>query len=376
MEISYERKHNDSFMVIDGNGKSIDYENKMISANHISSLLTMSSYALDGKEKRSYTISRKENLEDFIDAHDITIEMLERIIINLQLALDEVGKYLIDEQHIWLSKESVFLEKSNENYKLSLCYYPGEFGSVQEQFRQLMEFFLSKASQADRESAKQLYMAYDLCLKDDYTLEEIIDCLQDREYKESYQDSDEYVQEPEIERPEIYVEKVTLEEDPDMDYLTNYYEEDEPKYSFVEKLLSATKDIISKRKPVKDEEDIYTEDFLVEPDYELEEKTVLLTEAKAVGKLVYDGNNNEDDFIINKDIFRIGSSKNNDAILKARTVSGNHGKITKEGDDFFLVDNNSLNGTLLNGNILSYRIPYKLKPMDIIQFASESYVFM
>ena len=67
--------------------------------------------------------------------------------------------------------------------------------------------------------------------------------------------------------------------------------------------------IILKRKPVKDEEDIYTEDFLVEPDYELEEKTVLLTEAKAVGKLVYDGNNNEDDFIINKDIFRIGSSK-------------------------------------------------------------------
>ena len=48
-------------------------------------------------------------------------------------------------------------------------------------------------------------------------------CLQDREYKESYQDNDEYVQEPEIERPEIYVEKVTLEEDPDMDYLTNYY---------------------------------------------------------------------------------------------------------------------------------------------------------
>ena len=90
MEISYERKHNDSFMVIDGNGKSIDYENKMINANHISSLLTMSSFALDGKEKRSYTISRKENLEDFIDAHDITIEMLERIIINLQLALDEV----------------------------------------------------------------------------------------------------------------------------------------------------------------------------------------------------------------------------------------------------------------------------------------------
>ena len=375
MEISYERKHNESFMVIDGNGKSIDYENKMINANHISSLLTMSSFEIDGKEKRSYTISRKENLEDYIDAHDLTIEVLERIIINLQLALDEIGRYLIDEQHIWISKESVFMEKSNENYKLSLCYYPGEFGSVQEQFRDLMGFFISKASQENRESAKLLYMAYDLCLKEDYTLEEIIDCLQDRDYNETIQDDIDYIEEPEVERPEIYVEKVTLDENPDVDYLANYYD-DEPKQSFVEKLLSATKDIISKKRSVKNEEDAYSEDFLIDPDYELDEKTVLLTDAKAVGKLVYDGNNNEDDFIINKDIFRIGSSKNNDAILKARTVSGNHGKITKEGDDFFLVDNNSLNGTLLNGNILSYRIPYKLKPMDIIQFATESYVFM
>lgn len=375
MEISYERKHNESFMVIDGNGKSIDYENKMINANHISSLLTMSSFEIDGKEKRSYTISRKENLEDYIDAHDLTIEVLERIIINLQLALDEIGRYLIDEQHIWISKESVFMEKSNENYKLSLCYYPGKFGSVQEQFRELMGFFISKASQENRESAKLMYMAYDLCLKEDYTLEEIIDCLQDRDYNETIQDDIDYIEEPEVERPEIYVEKVTLDENPDVDYLANYYD-DEPKQSFVEKLLSATKDIISKKRSVKNEEDAYSEDFLIDPDYELDEKTVLLTDAKAVGKLVYDGNNNEDDFIINKDIFRIGSSKNNDAILKARTVSGNHGKITKEGDDFFLVDNNSLNGTLLNGNILSYRIPYKLKPMDIIQFATESYVFM
>lgn len=375
MEISYERKHNESFMVIAGNGKSIDYENKMINANHISSLLTMSSFEIDGKEKRSYTISRKENLEDYIDAHDLTIEVLERIIINLQLALDEIGKYLIDEQHIWISKESVFMEKTNDNYKLSLCYYPGEFGSVQEQFRELMGFFISKASQENRESTKLMYMAYDLCLKDDFTLEEIIDCLQDRDYSEPIQDDLDYTAEPELDRPEIYVEKVTLDETPDEDYLANYYD-DEPKQSFVEKFLSATKDIISKKKSVKIEEDSYSEDFLIDPDYELDERTVLLTDAKAVGKLVYDGNNNEDDFIINKDIFRIGSSKNNDAILKARTVSGNHGKITKEGDDFFLVDNNSLNGTLLNGNILSYRIPYKLKPMDIIQFATESYVFM
>lgn len=376
MEITYERKHNESFMVIDGNGKKVAYETKMIGANDISALLDMSSFAIDGKEKMSYQISRKENLEDFIDSHDVTIEMLERIIINLQLALDEINKYLIDEQHIWISKESVFLEKSNDNYKLSLCYYPKEFGTIQEQFRQLMEFFLGVVSKDDGDAVKQLYLAYDLCLKDDYTIEEIIDCLQTRELKESTITED-------FTRPEIYVEKVSIDDNPEVDMecqedYIDYYDDiqEEKKPSFVTNLLMATKDILSKKKTDKTVETAFSEDFYVDPEYEFEERTVLLTDAKAVGKLVYDGNGSEDDFIINKDIFRIGKSKNNDAILKANTVSGSHAKITKEEDNYYLIDNNSLNGTTVNGNTLSYRVPFKLKPMDIIHFASEAYVFM
>ena len=73
-----------------------------------------------------------------------------------------------------------------------------------------------------------------------------------------------------------------------------------------------------------------------------------MSEAPAIGRLVYDGDSNEDDFLINKDTFRIGSSQNNDAVLKARTVSKNHAKITKEGDDFYITDSNSTNGSFLN----------------------------
>ena len=118
-----------------------------------------------------------------------------------------------------------------------------------------------------------------------------------------------------------------------------------------------------------------TEDFIIEPDYELEEKTVLLTDTKPVGRLVYDGVNNEDDFIITKDTFRIGSSKNNDAVIKNKTVSGSHAKITKTGNDFYIMDSNSTNGSFLNNLQLVYRKPYKLRPMDKIQFATEAYIF-
>ena len=123
-------------------------------------------------------------------------------------------------------------------------------------------------------------------------------------------------------------------------------------------------------------EPLAAEDFVIEPDYEMDEKTVLLSESKPVGRLVYDGNSNEDDFIINKDVFRIGTGKANDAIIHARTVSGNHAKITKEGNDYYLTDSNSTNGSFLNSLPLVYRKPYKLKPMDVIRFATESYIFL
>ncbi len=367
MEINYERRHNDSYMLLEGCIDKSSYEWKMIEANNISPLLEMTTFSIDGKNKISYSISRKENLEDYMEGHDITIEVIERIIINLKLALDELGKYLIDEQHIWINKESIFIEKSNESFRLGVCYYPEDFGTVQIQFRELMEFFLSAISKESRDEARQLYLAYDLCLKDDYTLKEIIECLQDRVEKE----------------PEIYIEHVTLDNDEieseafdiEAEKMEDYFDIEDSKPSLIEQLIEVTKNFFPRKSKSEDSID-FAEDFVIDPDYEFEEKTVLLTESKAVGKLVYDGNSNEDDFIINKDVFRIGSSKNNDAILKAKTVSGNHAKITKEGEDYFLIDSNSLNGSFLNSTPLAYRKPYKLHPMDVIRFASESYVFM
>ena len=373
MEISYERKHNESYMLLEGEINPDSYESRMIDENDITSLLPMRSIAIDGTNKLSYKISRKENLEDFIESNDLNIDILTRIIINLQISISELAKFLIDERHIIIDKETIYIEKGKESFKLSLCYYPVDNGTVQEQFRTLMEYFISKITSSDRKESKQVYMAYDLCLKDDYTLEEILDCLQ------------------ELERPdEIYVEKISLDDEPeqeaysnnfeniDTDYITDYYEErSEEKRGLLKRFSSGISSFITNLK-FRDhiDEDVETDDFIIEPDYELEERTVLLSEAKAVGRLVYDGNSNEDDFIINKDVFRIGTSKNNDAILKARTVSGSHAKITREGSDYFITDSNSLNGSFLNSLPLAYRKPYKLHPMDVIKFASESYIFM
>lgn len=373
MEVKYKRQHNESYMVLEINEESLGYEEKMIEENEISSLLQFSKVNFNGVQQYNYCISRKENLEDYLEARDLNLELLQRIILNIQLGYEEIAKYLINENHIYLSKETVFLEKSNDSFKLSLCYCPMDMGSVQQQFRELMEYFLQLTSSEDRQFTEKLFSAYDLCLKNDFTISEILECLQGDgledeiyveridPYEEISATTDHLVEEP------AFVQGETLD-----DWFEN---EKEKRSGKLNQFFDSVKGFFNTKIQFNDSYEESSEDFIVDPDYEIEEKTVLLTDVNPSGKLVYDGQNQEDDFLVNKDVFRIGSGKGNDAILKAKTVSNNHAKIEKEGNDYYISDLNSTNSTYVNNVELPYRTKVKLEIMDKISFANVNYTF-
>lgn len=380
MEIKYTRKHNDSFMTIIDEANAVEYETKMIDSNDISILLEYSILEIDGTTQYNYNISRKENLQDYLETRDYSLEAIEKIVLSLQIGLSELEKYLIDESHIFLEKDTIFLEKTNAGERLSLCYYPKDNGTIQQQFRVLMEHIVSNLQGGDRKKAEHIYAIYDICLKEDYTLEEVLD----------------YLQSNSEEQPEIVVNKIEFDDGFDEDLEDNkiedYYEDSsESLYDYYEKkkkktlggrllslnIFDGIKGLLEKKGESAISKSLKFEDFIIEPDTEIEEKTVLLKDSKPAGKLVYDGRDGaEDDYIITKDIFRIGSSKTNDAILNSKAVSSSHAKIYRENGEYFLEDMNSLNGSYIQGGILNYKEKVKLKTMDVIRFADVSFVFM
>lgn len=99
--------------------------------------------------------------------------------------------------------------------------------------------------------------------------------------------------------------------------------------------------------------------------------------SEAIGKLIYEGPGDEEDFVINKDLIKIGSSaKDNDLVLNSNVISRHHAKITRDGGNYFIEDLNSTNGTTVNGEILSYKELQKLNRMDEIAFADVIYKFI
>ncbi len=83
------------------------------------------------------------------------------------------------------------------------------------------------------------------------------------------------------------------------------------------------------------------------------------------------------DIMIEHYPFFIGKFRNNvDYCIEKDVISRYHAKVTQEGEDYFLTDLNSTNGTYLNGEMLLTYQKKEVKFGDEITFADLKYVFL
>lgn len=80
--------------------------------------------------------------------------------------------------------------------------------------------------------------------------------------------------------------------------------------------------------------------------------------------VLYDGSTAVQDFLVDKDIFTIGRELYHDIPLDELYISKNHAQITRQGEQLFIEDLNSVNGTVVNDETITE--PYPLQPGDVI----------
>ena len=65
-----------------------------------------------------------------------------------------------------------------------------------------------------------------------------------------------------------------------------------------------------------------------------------------------------------------------DVVISLPTVSRVHARIRKTGENYYLADLNSRNGTSVNGRMLGAEDEYFLQDEDQVDFAQARYVFL
>ena len=118
-----------------------------------------------------------------------------------------------------------------------------------------------------------------------------------------------------------------------------------------------------------------------DPAYPMEQDRTYLSgqreEAVTGARLIYLGGGEERDFVVDKDIFLIGTDASAvDGVLKSRAAGEIQAKITRAENTYYIEDMNSANGTLVNGEILIYKEVRRLEEGDRITFADISYRFL
>lgn len=361
----YRRYQGRSYMVINSDADGKGYEYPMITENRIAGLLPCRIMNENEKLQFWYEISGMQTLKDWMEIKKPGSGLLKKLIMALADAIERSGEYLLCENGISLDPDRIFIDAKAE--EISFCYMPFQKTELEEAMQSFTEYYISHMGHGDRENAKICYDIYEKCQQGYTAPKELL--------QELFHEND--VQE----FPALEETKESLSENLKQ---KSYEKKEISEILPVQKLqMHLWKEKIRNRKILPfPKKKVSQEAFAFEPEEYPEEDaniTVFLGSEKAEisGELKYEGDGNRANIKITEPVFVIGSQREGiGGVISSDTVSRIHARITKEGEDYYLEDMNSTNGTYCNGTQLNYKEKRKLEKNDRIVFAKERYRFV
>ncbi len=369
MNIEYIRNLTGSYMIV--KDAEYEYENAellMLLNNKVPGLLDLQVIISNGKIEYWYEITGTTSLGTMLELFPLNGEKLKRFIEDIYDMNQQLDEYLLDGANVSYIPELIYFDRTTEKYRF--CYLPGSKSLGNNSLQSLAEYLLPKLDHKDADAVNIGYSFYEKSLQEHCSAEEILSCSMMAEKEES-------VAEPALkEEEEPYVDTMPLTRA----WMEEQKERQEEKRGFF-CLMSSKK---RKKKQAVEEPD-YEQllerasqlEFVAEPTKK-ELPTVFLNIEQhiEIGKLVYQGEGKEQNFVLEEDSFLIGKDAElADGVLCADTVSRLHARIFRREGSYYIEDLNSTNGTYVNGKEIFYREPAKLESMDRIVFATEEYVF-
>ncbi len=389
------------------------YQYCILSRGGIGGLLSCTMRFINTDAFMYYDITSKQPIDKLLQKKKIDREWLKNFVWNVRYIKNEINRFLLDDRNVMWYPEQIYQDIDDTRWNvLYYPYYEGRNNS----FDELLKFVVDKVDYADKVLSECVYKIYEQYAQygDAYFKEKVLDDIKMLEKEELL---------PGRGKKKEHPEKMTDEEFVDYEVkkfnkiIGRYVEEDEeeeeeevkPSRSRRETKKGLFKFLESARKRDKEERDKIrrenryfmelTDDDMVaeddedygdiEPedlddDFETEKKeaeygkTIYIenvAEATDEKRRLYD----EDEkvlAVLGEEPFVIGKKKDSvDLVLDHTSVSRLHARIAKEGEDYYLEDMNSTNGTFKNEKRLRPYEKRKLIPGDEIRFGSVTISF-
>ena len=184
MYVEYKRdvSHNYLILTEEKQINTSSYQVRMLEGNVIPSVLRCRLQGLDGKVLFYYDITSRQSVASFYEQKKINGEDLRLIFGGFVTVLEEVSEYLINPEQLVLAPEYIYLDAGKKEIKF--CCLPGYDHPVQEQFRELAEYFLPRLDHEDSDAVKLGYGVYRKTLETGFQLENIKEAVYRHEEEE------------------------------------------------------------------------------------------------------------------------------------------------------------------------------------------------
>lgn len=349
MEIVQSCMAGKQYLVIKSDRGLSGYEAQMLEKNVIAAFLPFYTVEKNGDLYYWYDVTGKMSVEERLKKDGISFESLDLFFSQMHESIREISGYLIDEKNILFRVDTMFLEEGG----LKCMYYPSANDGLTP-YIQIGEFLITNVDPKLQELNELCYEIFNLMSSPGFECSEIVkkiraEAMREQEITESGADR-------ETEEIEEFEEEKEEEEKKNLRNLTKDVE------GFIKEKTKDIKQTINDLLP----------DAIREESVLKENKG----ERYMVGRLIYDGEERELDYCIDKDLFKVGrEDRRNDACLHSEAVSKHHSKILRKNGKYYLADWNSKKGTYYNGRRLRRGEYVELAPMDRVTFADVPYTW-
>lgn len=396
--------------------KGLFYKVKMLESNSIPHIIAAHTNEIDGNVYLRFHANCKSGLSALMEKIKPDGKILKLVFEQILSCIKCLGEYLLDPSDLVLDPNYMFLDYNDK--KLEMIYLPGYGKNIVSQLKSLLEYMMRIFDHRDKQGVFYLYDLYDRVTDDDFLIEEydvekdkpfidmdeglcdslLIDCTNDVDCETSLNKT--------CETKNIVTawDKNRVEKISGQNFRTNDYSDVENcdffdkentvdknktrrkivitgficaflcliKYVFLGKeivwlwifvgLVSACGiGSIAMFDVIKDEEQI-DEDMKKYIDNEF--KLIPVDDDKLEEIVLSD----------ETEIMTVGRGKTEtDYRLENAKVSRIHAHVMKENNQLFLRDDDSTNGTFVNGKRISGHEKRKLKKGDVVSFANEKF---
>lgn len=283
---------------------------KMLMNNQIEGIIPVSCQHVDEELRLYYETAGMQTLEQWYHSKKISVKAANHILQSIIRIIHSAEPYFMEKENLVLTEGNVFLSK--EGGQLWICYVPTEQRDVYDGLKRLTEFLLQHLEHSNRSETAYFYALYEMITEHSVTLDELAEHLQRQETVQSKKAK----QTPD----ECCRDAASLAED------EGNNSQHTADYVLVSRKMRGVLSLTLPR------------------------------EIALQGERV-----------------RIGRHKQQDICLPPAQISREHAVMYCEGDDIQIADEDSLNGTYINGRKISAHVKVRCHIGDIITFADISY---